>query len=156
MNKVPGIKTFHYIDVDAPDSLEECKRLGNLIRPVSIDLALVGIGENGHLAFNDPPADFETRNAFIVVDLDEQCRQQQLGEGWFPTLDAVPKQAISMSIPQIMKSKKIVCTVPDQRKAKAVKNTIEGEVTSSVPASILQQHLNCRLYLDKTAASLLR
>lgn len=156
VNKVPGIKTFHYIDVDAPDSLEECKRLGNLIRPVSIDLALVGIGENGHLAFNDPPADFETRNAFIVVDLDEQCRQQQLGEGWFPTLDAVPKQAISMSIPQIMKSKKIVCTVPDQRKAKAVKNTIEGEVTSSVPASILQQHLNCQLYLDKAAASLLR
>jgi len=156
VNKVPGIKAFHYIDVDAPDSLEECKRLGNLIRPVSIDLALVGIGENGHLAFNDPPADFETRNAFIVVDLDEQCRQQQLGEGWFPTLDAVPKQAISMSIPQIMKSKKIVCTVPDQRKAKAVKNTIEGEVTSSVPASILQQHLNCRLYLDKAAASLLR
>ena len=156
VDKVPRIKAFHYIDVDAHDSLEECKRLGNLIESVSIDLALVGIGENGHLAFNDPPADFESRDAFIVVDLDEQCRRQQLGEGWFPTLDAVPRQAISMSIPQIMKSKRIVCTVPDQRKAEAVKNTIEGEVSPSVPASILQQHTHCQVFLDKAAASLLK
>ncbi len=156
VDKVPGIKAFHYIDVDAPDSLEECKRLGNLIDAVSIDLALVGIGENGHLAFNDPPADFESRDAFIVVDLDEQCRRQQLGEGWFPTLDAVPRQAISMSIPQIMKIKRIVCTVPNQRKAEAVKNTIEGEVSPSVPASILQQHSHCQVFLDKAAASLLK
>ena len=156
VDKVPDIKTFHYIDVDASDSFAECKRLGNLIESVSIDLALVGIGENGHLAFNDPPADFEARDAFIVVNLDEQCRRQQLGEGWFPTLDDVPRQAISMSIPQIMKSKEIVCTVPDQRKAEAVKNAIEGEVTSLVPASILQQHTSCHVFLDMAAASLLK
>ncbi len=155
VDKLPGIKAFHYIDGEAPDPVAECRRLGKLIEAVTIDLALVGIGENGHLAFNDPPADFEARDAFIVVNLDEQCRRQQLGEGWFPTLDAVPRQAISMSISQIIMSKKIVCTVPDQRKAEAVKNTIEGAVSPLVPASILQQHSHCQLFLDQAAASFL-
>src|SRR5206468_2595241 len=114
--------------------LEECRRLGALIRKHPIDVAFVGIGENGHLAFNDPPADFETDESYLVVNLDEACRKQQLGEGWFRSLDEVPKQAISMSIRQIMKSRAIVCTVPDARKAQAVKNVLEGHVTNLVPA----------------------
>jgi glucosamine-6-phosphate deaminase len=119
-------------------------------------VAFVGIGENGHLAFNDPPADFETDHSYIVVSLDEACRKQQLGEGWFKTLDDVPHRAISMSVRRIMKSRAIVCTVPDERKAKAVKNTVEGPVTPDVPASILQQHENAVLYLDRPSATLLK
>jgi glucosamine-6-phosphate deaminase len=116
-------------------------------------VAFIGIGENGHVAFNDPPADFSTEKPYIVVDLDEACRRQQLGEGWFPTLDDVPKQAISMSARHIMKSKQIVCSVPDERKAKAVQGAVEGPVTPDCPASILQQHANCTIYLDPPAAS---
>ncbi len=130
--------------------------MGALIRALTIDVACIGIGENGHLAFNDPPADFETDEPYIVVDLDEACRQQQLGEGWFPTLAAVPQQAISMSIRQIMKSRVIVCTVPDARKAVAVQKAVEGPVTNELPSSILQEHSDCDLYLDRPAASLLR
>ena len=109
-----------------------------LIEGRRVDVACVGIGENGHLAFNDPPADFAIETPFIIVQLDEACRRQQLGEGWFPTLDAVPTQAISMSIRQIMRSDAIVCTVPDARKAQAVHNAVEGCVTPDLPASILQ------------------
>jgi glucosamine-6-phosphate deaminase len=108
------------------------------------------------LAFNDPPADFETEQPYLVVDLDDACRRQQLGEGWFPTFDDVPKQAISMSVRQIMKSRAIVCTVPDERKAEAVRNAVEGDVSPSVPASILQRHERCTLYLDPAAASSLQ
>ena len=116
-------------------------------------MAFVGIGENGHLAFNDPPADFEIEQPYIVVELDEDCRKQQLGEGWFPTLADVPHQAISMSVRQILKSRHIVCTVPDERKAQAVAAAVEGPVTPQVPASILQQHGHATLYLDPPAAS---
>jgi len=116
-------------------------------------VAFVGIGENGHLAFNDPPADFETEEPYIVVNLDDDCRKQQLGEGWFPTFDDVPKQAISMSIKQIMKAKHIICSVPDLRKAEAVKNTAKSEVSTLVPASILQNHPDAILLLDKDSAS---
>ena len=137
------------------DADAECQRLSQLIEQHTIDVAFVGIGENGHLAFNDPPADFETERPYIVVDLDEACRRQQLGEGWFATLDDVPSRAISMSIRQIMKSKAIVCTVPDERKANAVKNAVEGGVTPDVPASILQRHANTTLFLDCAAAGLL-
>jgi glucosamine-6-phosphate deaminase len=129
--------------------------LGELIRRHPIDVALVGIGENGHLAFNDPPADFETEEPYLAVDLDEACRRQQLGEGWFPTLADVPTRAISMSIRQIMKSGRIVCSVPDRRKAEAVRATIEGPVTPLVPASILQRHPAVNVYLDPPAAELL-
>jgi glucosamine-6-phosphate deaminase len=115
----------------------------------------VGIGENGHLAFNDPPANFETVEPYIIVELDEACRLQQVGEGWFPSLEAVPKQAISMSIAQIMKSGKIICSVPDERKAIAVRNSIQGEVTPQVPASILQRHPNVELVIDQAASKLL-
>ena len=118
-------------------------------------MACIGIGENGHLAFNDPPADFDAKDAYLVVTLDEACRKQQLGEGWFPTFDDVPKRAISMSIPQIMKSQRIVCTVPDARKAKAVKGTLEGPLSPRCPASILRTHAECQLFLDHGSASLL-
>lgn len=131
----------------------ECVRLTDLISKNPVDVALVGIGENGHLAFNDPPADFETERPYIVVDLDEMCRRQQLGEGWFKSLEEVPRQAISMSIRQIMKSKTIICSVPDERKATAVRNCLEEEVNNMFPASILQQHSRCFLFLDKQSAS---
>ena len=151
--------TFHYVNGEGLDGngdvAAECARLGKLIAARTVDVAFVGIGENGHLAFNDPPADFDTETPYLIVDLDEACRQQQLGEGWFPTLDDVPRQAVSMSVRQIMKSKHIVCTVPDDRKAKAVQGTVEGPVTNQVPASILQQHASTTLYLDEPAASLL-
>jgi glucosamine-6-phosphate deaminase len=148
------LAAFHYIDGD-DDPHAECHRVGDIIKKHPIDVAFVGIGENGHLAFNDPPADFKTEEPYLVVNLDEACRKQQLGEGWFPTLNDVPKQAISMSVRQIMKSGAIVCTVPDQRKAQAVKNATKGDVTPQVPASILQQHGRCTIYLDEPAASLL-
>jgi len=120
-----------------------------------IDVAFVGIGENGHLAFNDPPADFDTERAYLVIDLEERCRKQQLGEGWFPTFDDVPKQAISMSVKQCMKSACIINSVPDLRKAEAVKNALEGPVTNMCAASILQLHPDCTTFLDKDSASLL-
>jgi len=115
--------------------------LGEIIRRHPIDAAFVGIGENGHLAFNDPPADFETVEPYLVVELDEACRRQQLGEGWFPTFEDVPQQAISMSVNQILDSRTIICTVPDERKSTAVRNTVEGEVSPAVPASIFFSHL---------------
>lgn len=148
------LNKFHYVSGDT-DPNEECSRLGALINKYPIDIAFVGIGENGHLAFNDPPADFDTEEAYLVVDLDEPCRLQQLGEGWFPSIEDVPKRAISMSIQQIMKSKAIICVSPDSRKAAAVKNVIEGKVSNDVPASILKQHSRAFLYLDNESASLI-
>ena len=155
-DKVPGLRKFHYVDGGAPDPAAECARVGAIIAAHPIDVACIGIGENGHLAFNDPPADFDTEEPYIVVDLDEACRRQQLGEGWFPTFDDVPTQAISMSIRQIMKSAAIVCTVPDARKAVAVQKAVEGPVTNMLPSSILQEHPQCVLFLDEPAAALLR
>jgi len=152
VNKLP-LAAFHYVDGESPDANAECARLGALIEQYPIDVAFVGIGENGHLAFNDPPADLETTRPYLVVDLDQACRQQQFGEGWFDTLDDVPTRAISMSCQQILKSKTIICSVPDQRKAKAVQETIEGPVTPQVPASILQTHADTTLFLDEPAAS---
>ena len=148
-------RAFHYVGGEAPDPEAECRRLGDLLREHTIDAAMVGIGENGHLAFNDPPADFRTAEPYLVVDLDEACRRQQLGEGWFETLDDVPRRAISMSVRQIMASRTIVCTVPDRRKAEAVRAAVEGPVTPDVPASILQEHPSATLYLDTESASLL-
>jgi glucosamine-6-phosphate deaminase len=145
---------FFYINGNA-DPIKECERLGKLISKHPIDVAFVGIGENSHLAFNDPPADFETDEAYIAVTLDEDCRRQQMGEGWFPSIDDVPAKAISMSIKQIMRSKAIICSVPDLRKAEAVKKTVEGPIGPSIPASIMRRHNNAWLYLDKDSASLL-
>jgi len=134
----------------------ECRRLKTLIGPREIDVAFVGIGENGHLAFNDPPADFTTDRAYIIVDLDEPCRRQQLGEGWFATLDNVPRRAINMTVPQILKAVEILCIVPDQRKAQAVHDCLDGAVTPLHPASALQQHGRTTFYLDRNSSSKLQ
>ena len=149
----PG--TVHFLDGEAGEPQAECDRLNRIIAQHQIDVAFVGIGENGHLAFNDPPADFETEDPYILVELDEACRLQQVGEGWFTGLDAVPSQAISMSIRQIMKAQTIICTVPDERKAEAVRNCLHSEITPMHPASILQTHSDCTVFLDAGSASLL-
>lgn len=148
-------RAFHAINGEG-DVAAECRRLNGLIAGCEIAVAFIGIGENGHLAFNDPPADFETEEPYIVVNLDEACRRQQLGEGWFPTLEDVPQQAISMSIQQILKAKTIVCSAPDARKAKAIQAAVEGPLTPQVPASILREHPRTFLYLDKASAALLK
>jgi glucosamine-6-phosphate deaminase len=152
---LPTLGGFHPIGGDAPDLAAEVARLGALIARHPTDVTFAGIGENGHLAFNDPPADFDAAEAFRVVTLDERCRRQQLGEGWFPTFEDVPRQAISMTVPQIMKSKLIVLAVPDSRKAEAVRGTLEGPITPMVPASILRRHLACHLFLEPDSSALL-
>lgn len=146
------LHAFHYLSAE-DDPPAECARLGALIRQHPIDLCFGGIGENGHLAFNDPPADFVTEEPYLVVNLDEACRRQQLGEGWFKTLEDVPRQAVSMSVRQILKSRRIIITAPDSRKAKAVRDTVEGPVTPQVPASILQQHADTHVFLDAASAA---
>lgn len=153
VSKVP-LKAFYYIDGESDVSLE-CARLNKAIAECPIDVAFVGIGENGHLAFNDPPADFEIEDPYIEVNLDEKCRLQQLGEGWFKSFEEIPEKAISMSIQQILKSEYIICSVPDKRKADAVQKVIRGEVTPQVPASILKNHRNTFLYLDRNSGSLM-
>ncbi len=147
---------FHFLNGEADDIYAECRRVGDLIGQQTIDVAFVGIGENGHLAFNDPPADFDTEEPYIVVNLDDACRQQQVGEGWFKSLTEVPAQAISMSIKQILKSHNILGIVPDQRKAEAVRASVEFEVSPMRPASILQEHERVTLYLDYGSLSLLK
>ncbi len=150
------LRAFYHIDGVVEDPTTESVRVGRLLRDSEIDVAFIGIGENGHLAFNDPPADFDTEEPYIVVELDERCRQQQKSEGWFDTLDDVPHEAISMSVHRMMTSRHLICSVPDKRKAEAVQAAVEGEVTSRLPASILQQHENCQLFLDEGSASLLK
>ena len=154
IQKTGGLKQTHFINGEA-DPAEECMRLNEIIQNTAIDVALLGIGENGHLGFNDPPADFETEKAFIVVTLDEKCRRQQLGEGWFQGIDDVPSQAITMSVKQIMKSAQIICSVPDSRKAQAVKDCFENPVSNLFPGSILQEHPHCICFLDKWSSALL-
>src|SRR5450755_970530 len=146
-----GIKDIHLLSGEKNPAVV-ISRVGEALLSAPIDIAFVGIGENGHLAFNDPPADFETEEPYLVVNLDEACRRQQLGEGWFPSLADVPRQAISMSVKQILKSKKILCIVPDARKAKAVMACFEGEVSRLAPASILRTHADTTVYLDVHSA----
>jgi glucosamine-6-phosphate deaminase len=148
------IKKYHLLNGES-DPAQACREVGDLLRSSPIDLAFVGIGENGHLAFNDPPADFQTEEPYLIVNLDDACRRQQVGEGWFNELSDVPKQAISMSIRQILKSRKILCVVPDRRKARAVKNCLEGKIIPAAPASILQTHPDVTFYFDNDSASLL-
>ncbi len=155
IQKVTPLKEMHFVNGEG-EPAKECMRLGGIIGNTTIDLALVGIGENGHLGFNDPPADFETEEPFIVVELDEKCRQQQFGEGWFKSINDVPRTAITMSIKQIMKSRQIICSVPDKRKAAAVKESFDNPVSNLFPASILQTHKNCFCFLDKSSSALLR
>jgi len=155
INKVhPG--AVYLIKGDSEDPELECERLNEIISKKEIDVSFVGIGENGHLAFNDPPADFNTEKPYIVVELDEACRRQQLGEGWFNGLEEVPHRAVSMSIRQIMKSQNIICTVPNARKAQAVKDCLEGAISPAHPASILRKYKRVFLFLDKDSAKLLR
>ncbi len=149
-----GITHAHLLDGER-DPSDVIREVGAALQKAPIDVALVGIGENGHLAFNDPPADFETEEPYIVVTLNEACRNQQLGEGWFASLDEIPRQAISMSIRQILKAREIICAVPDARKARAVAACLEGEISPLAPASILRTHPNATVYLDKNSAALL-
>ncbi len=149
------LRALHYVAGDG-DPAAECARLNALLKDVVVDVCFAGIGENSHLAFNDPPADFTTTQPFIVVQLDDACRRQQMGEGWFPSLDEVPRRAISMSIHQIMQARQIVITAPDGRKAQAVRDTLEGTVRPEVPSSILQTHPNTHLFIDRDSAALLR
>jgi glucosamine-6-phosphate deaminase len=149
-----GIRKYHLLDGDG-DLAEVLQRVGQAIASAPIDIAFLGIGENGHLAFNDPPADFDIEDPYLIVNLDEACRQQQVGEAWFADISQVPKQAISMSVRQILKAKEILAVVPDARKAQAVKACFEGEVSGMAPASILRTHPNATIYLDTNSASLL-
>jgi len=153
INKV-GMR-HHYLLDGEQDPAAVIRDVGKALQQAPIDVAFVGIGENGHLAFNDPPADFETEEPYLVVTLDEACRRQQLGEGWFNNLSEVPRQAISMSIRQTLKAQEIIAIVPDARKAKAVAACCEGEISPLAPASILRTHSNTTVYLDKNSAALL-
>jgi glucosamine-6-phosphate deaminase len=150
-----GITQYHLLDGER-DPVEVIAEVDGEIGKAPIDVAFVGVGENGHLAFNDPPADFETDHSYIVVELDEACRRQQLGEGWFKTLAEVPERAISMTVKQILKARQIICIVPDSRKAGAVATCFGGEISPAAPASILRSHPNTTVYLDKDSASRLR
>jgi len=149
-----GIARYHLLDGES-DAAGAADRIGRELGRAPIDVAFVGIGENGHLAFNDPPADFTTERPYLIVTLDDACRRQQVGEGWFASVADVPSQAISMSVRQILKSREIICVVPDARKAHAVKACVEGEVSPMAPASILQTHANTTLFLDRDSAALL-
>jgi len=152
--KIPPLKAAYLVNGEE-DPQSECDRLNKIIQKHPIDISLVGIGENGHLAFNDPPADFDTEEPFIIVTLEEKCRRQQFNEGWFNNIDEVPLKAISMSIKQICKAKHIICSVPEGRKAKAVRDCLEQPVSNLHPASILQLHPDCSYFLDKPSAALL-
>lgn len=150
----PG--AFHALEGDAADLAAVCREAGARVAAAPVDVAFVGIGENGHLAFNDPPADFATEAPYLVVELDAACRRQQLGEGWFASLDDVPRRAVSMSVRQILKAREILCVVPDARKARAVRDCLEGPVSPAHPASILQTHPKATVFLDADSSSLLQ
>ncbi|MGI6538477.1 MAG: glucosamine-6-phosphate deaminase [Caldicoprobacterales bacterium] len=153
VSKIPLGKA-HFV-VTEGDLQENIRKLSEEVTREPIDLALIGIGENAHIAFNDPPADFDTEEPYIVVELDEKCKNQQVREGWFPTIDDVPKKAVTMSAKQIMKSKVIVSCVPYKVKAQAVYDTLNNDVTNMIPATILKTHDNYTLFLDEESASLL-
>jgi glucosamine-6-phosphate deaminase len=151
-----AIRNAHLIDADAADLAVVLQRLGHELAAAPVDLALTGIGENGHLAFNEPPADFTTGEPFLVVTLDEVSRRQQVAEGWFERLEDVPARAITMSIPQILRATELICLAPDARKAAAVRECLFGPVRAAAPASILQTHPRATVYLDESSASLVK
>jgi glucosamine-6-phosphate deaminase len=154
INKV-GLTHYHLLDGER-DAQKVIADVTAEIRKAPIDVAFAGIGENGHLAFNDPPADFETEESFIVVNLDEASRRQQFSEGWFQSLDEVPRRAISMTVWQILEAKQIIGLVQGARKAVAVAKCFQGEISPLAPASILQRHANTFVYLDTASAALLK
>jgi glucosamine-6-phosphate deaminase len=149
-----GMTRYHFLDGDE-DAQGSVANVSRELQKRPVDLAFAGIGENAHLAFNDPPADFEFEDAYLIVELDDACRQQQVNEGWFAKVTDVPRRAISMSIRQILRARQIIVVVPDDRKAQAVKNSLEGEISPTVPASILRTHPNATIYLDRDSAALL-
>lgn len=150
-----GIKRYHLLEGDAPDPAAIARSIGKELASAPVDIAFLGIGENAHIAFNDPPADFNTEDPYIVVTLDEACRQQQVGEAWFADISQVPSRALSMSARQILKAKEILAVVPDTRKAQAIKACCEAEISPAVPASILRRHPNATIYVDRNSSSLL-
>ena len=150
-----GIRKYHLLDGDGANPSEVVRTVSRELSSGPIDVAFLGIGENGHIAFNDPPADFSTEEPYIIVTLDEACRRQQVGEAWFRDISDVPERAISMSVRQILKAKEILAVVPDRRKAPAIKACFESEISPMVPASILRTHPNATVYLDNDSASLL-
>lgn len=146
--------TVNFLNGDAPDPEKEAKRYEELLQREKIDVACIGIGENGHIAFNDPPvADFNDPRLVKKVELDNACRSQQMGEGWFPSLNDVPSHALSLTVPAIMRAEVISCVVPDERKARAVYDAIHGAISTACPASILRTHPSAVLFLDRAAAS---
>ena len=149
-----GITHYHLLNGEA-DPVQVIREATKAIAEAPIDVSFVGIGENGHLAFNDPPADFQTEEPYIIVNLDEACRRQQVGEGWFKDIDEVPKRAISMSVRQVLRSHEIIAVVPDTRKAQAIKACFDGSITPVAPSSIMRTHHNATIYLDKHSAALL-
>ncbi len=149
-----GIRRYHLLD-GSQDPRAVASEVGQQLAGAHVDLAFAGIGENGHLAFNDPPADFEAEDPYLIVELDEACRRQQVGEGWFDSIEAVPKRAISISIRQLLKTREIICVVPDSRKARAVSNSLQGAVSPMTPASVLRVHPNTSIFLDADSAALL-
>lgn len=154
VEKLPvKMKEVNLVEGDTADLKGFIDALGRKLAEKPIDVCFIGIGENGHIAFNDPPANFDTEDPYLIVDLDDACRNQQLGEGWFPNFDAVPKQAVSMSVRQILKSRCIVNTVPDARKAHAIKITFEEELSPMHPASVIRLHPDCRTFCDVPAAA---
>ncbi len=150
----PG--TVHYVEGDALQPLEECDRYTRLLQAQPIDLCCLGIGENGHIAFNDPPvADSADPRSLKIVKLDLACRQQQVGEGFYPSLDAVPQYALTLTIPALCSARQMLCIVPEKRKAQAVRDALHGPISTSCPASILRKQPHCTLFLDVDSASLL-
>ncbi len=148
-------KAFEGVRGDHTPVDEELERYSGLIRELAPAITVMGIGENGHLAFNDPPADFETSEIIRIVDMDEVSRRQQVGEGHFPSLDETPRQALSLTIPALLRSQTVLVGVPEKRKAEAVKRTLEGPVTPDCPASILRTQAHARVFLDRDSSSLL-
>jgi len=151
INLVP-VKKFFSVDVEG-NTAGRIKELTSELHKKPVDMGLIGIGVNGHIAFNDPPADFNTRDAYIIVRLNDQCKMQQVNEGWFKTLKDVPDEAVSMSVWQIMQCKTIISVVPHLVKADAVKKTLSRKTTNKVPATILKQHPDWHLFLDRNSAS---
>ena len=153
LNEVAPQKIY-FLNGDAENLENEMDRYSEQLKKHPIDIACIGIGENGHIAFNDPPvADFNDPKLVKLVSLDDDCRKQQLGEGWFPTFDDVPKEALSLTIPAIMSCKVISCVVPDARKADAIYDTMFAEINTKCPATILRNHPNIRMFLDNASAS---
>jgi glucosamine-6-phosphate deaminase len=150
-----GISKYHLLDGDAPDPAAGARRVSKELASSPVDIEFLGIGENGHVAFNDPPANFEMEDPYIIVELDEACRRQQVGEAWFANISQVPRRALSMSVRQVLKAKEILAVVPDERKAQAIRACFTGEISPMAPASILRTHPNATIYLDENSASLL-